>query len=36
VILLVITCLAIWIRWDHNRRGHYFWESARIGVIERG
>jgi hypothetical protein len=31
--LLVIAALAIWIRSDHNKRGHYFWESAPIGVI---
>jgi hypothetical protein len=33
--LLVIAALAIWIRLDHNRRGHYFWEGAPIGVIGR-
>jgi hypothetical protein len=33
--LLVIAALAIWIRLDHNRRGHYLWESAPIGAIGR-
>jgi hypothetical protein len=31
--LLVIAALAIWIRLDHNKRGHYLWESTPIGVI---
>ena len=25
---IVLAAAATWIRWDHNRRGHYFWESA--------
>ena len=28
IILLVLAGAALWIRWDHNRRGHYFWQSA--------
>jgi hypothetical protein len=27
-ILLGMAAAAFWIRWDHNRRGHYFWEHA--------
>jgi hypothetical protein len=26
-VLLVLAAAAIWIRWDHNKRGWYFWES---------
>ena len=26
--LLVLAGAAIWIRWDHNQKGHYFWEPA--------
>jgi hypothetical protein len=26
--VLVLAALALWIRWDHNQRGHYFWEYA--------
>ncbi len=26
--VLVLATLALWIRWDHNQRGHYFWEDA--------
>jgi len=35
VALLVLAALAIWIRWDHNQRGHYFWERAPVGIIGR-
>ena len=28
IILLVLAGTAIWVRWDHNRHGHYFWQSA--------
>jgi hypothetical protein len=28
VTLLVLLGTAIWIRWDHNQRGHYFWQPA--------
>jgi hypothetical protein len=31
--LLVLAAVAFWIRWDHNQRGHYFWESARVGIF---
>jgi hypothetical protein len=27
-VLLVLLGAAIWIRWDHNQRGHYFWQPA--------
>jgi len=27
-LLLLLALAAIVIRWDHNRRGHYFWQSA--------
>jgi hypothetical protein len=33
VALLVLGALAIWIRWDHNQRGHYFWENSPAGII---
>lgn len=33
VALLVLAGLAIWIRWDHNQRGHYFWEESPSGII---
>ncbi|PTY08176.1 hypothetical protein DB347_00895 [Opitutaceae bacterium EW11] len=26
VLLLILATAAIWIRWDHNQHGHYFWE----------
>ena len=26
--LVAIAAAAVWIRWDHNRRGRYFWENA--------
>ena len=26
--LLVLAAVALWIRWDHNQRGHYFWEET--------
>jgi len=25
---IILAAAATWVRWDHNRRGHYFWESA--------
>lgn len=28
VLLLIVAGAAVWIRWDHNRRGRYFWEPA--------
>jgi hypothetical protein len=28
VSLVAIAAAAIWIRWDHNQKGYYFWESA--------
>lgn len=28
LVLLVLAGAAFWVRWDHNRRGHYFWEPA--------
>ncbi len=29
-VLLVLVGVAIWIRWDHNRRGRYFWQPAPV------
>ena len=26
-VLLAVAAVAVWIRWDHHRRGHYFWAS---------
>jgi hypothetical protein len=28
VFLVVLVGAAIWVRWDHNQKGHYFWEPA--------
>jgi hypothetical protein len=28
VILIALAAAAVWIRWDHNQRGRYFWEKA--------
>lgn len=28
VLLVLIALVMVGIRWDHNRRGHYFWETA--------
>jgi hypothetical protein len=28
--LLILVALGVLIRWDHNRRGHYFWEPATV------
>jgi hypothetical protein len=36
VAIIVLFAVAMWIRWDHNRNGRYFWESAPAGVIGRG
>lgn len=33
VALVVLAALAMWIRWDHNQRGHYFWENAPAGIV---
>jgi hypothetical protein len=33
--LLILAALAVWIRLDHNQRGHYFWESVPVGVVGR-
>ncbi|MBE2212695.1 MAG: hypothetical protein IAE82_02410 [Opitutaceae bacterium] len=30
--LLVLVGAAVWIRWDHNRRGHYFWQKPVVEV----
>jgi hypothetical protein len=30
-LLIFLLVAALWIRWDHNRRGHYFWESPPQG-----
>jgi hypothetical protein len=31
VLLLIVASAAAWVRWDHNRRGRYFWEQAPAG-----
>ncbi len=28
LVVLALTAAASWIRWDHNRKGHYFWQPA--------
>ena len=28
IFLIVLVLIAVGIRWDHNRRGHYFWQEA--------
>ncbi len=33
IALLILALAAIGIRWDHNRRGHYFWQPAPVVVI---
>jgi hypothetical protein len=30
VVLVLLALAAIGIRWDHNRRGHYFWQPAPV------
>jgi hypothetical protein len=30
--LLLLAGFAIWVRWDHNQRGRYFWENAPFGT----
>jgi hypothetical protein len=30
VLLVLLALAAIGIRWDHNRRGHYFWQPAPV------
>ena len=27
-VLLVLAAAAVWVRWDHNKRGRYFWQPA--------
>ncbi|ACB76356.1 hypothetical protein [Opitutus terrae] len=29
-VLVILAAAAIWIRWDHNRRGHYFWQPEPV------
>lgn len=33
LVLAVLAAVAIFIRWDHNRRGHYFWQPAPAPVV---
>ena len=33
-VLLVLAAGAIGVRWDHNRRGHYFWEKSVAPPVE--
>ena len=30
ILLAVLVLAAVGIRWDHNRRGHYFWQPAPV------
>ena len=30
--LLVVAAVAIWVRWDKSKHGHYFWQSAPAAV----
>ncbi len=30
VFLFILAAAALWIRWDRNQRGHYFWEPAKM------
>jgi hypothetical protein len=32
VVLLLLAAAAIWVRWDHNKRGHYFWQPKPVVV----
>jgi hypothetical protein len=32
ILLIVLLLAAVGIRWDHNRRGHYFWQPAPAAV----
>jgi hypothetical protein len=34
LLLLLLAVAALLIRWDHNRRGHYFWQQAGTGSTE--
>lgn len=34
VLLAVLAAAAIWVRWDHNQRGHYFWQEPPPPVAE--
>jgi hypothetical protein len=31
-VFLVLAAAAIWIRWDHNKRGYYRWQSKPVEV----
>jgi hypothetical protein len=31
-VLLVLAAAAVWVRWDHNKRGRYFWQPAAAGA----
>lgn len=33
LVLAALAAVAIFIRWDHNRRGHYFWQPAPAPVV---
>ena len=28
IVLVLLAAAAIWVRWDHTKRGHYIWQSA--------
>jgi hypothetical protein len=34
VVLAILAAAAIWIRWDHNQRGHYFWETKSMTEVK--
>jgi hypothetical protein len=29
IVLVLLAVAAIWVRYDHSQRGHYFWKKAR-------
>jgi hypothetical protein len=33
IFLVLLVLAAVGIRWDHNRRGHYFWQSAPVAPV---
>ncbi len=34
IVLAFLAAAAIWIRWDHNQRGHYFWETKSMTEVK--
>jgi hypothetical protein len=33
ILLIILVLAAIAIRWDHNRRGHYFWQTSSVETV---